>query len=194
MNNFRIFTLTILIILFCGNLFSQTDTTYKTDDIFSINYVNSLNKISDYRDIRLTYIDSNSLRFEREIYENGKMISRSYKVNFNKINSFGYKAHATAGEIIGTGALIGFGTGFIIGVIAGRIDIAPHSTKHGDISFGERLKTGLGLGLAMTVPALLISLCIPAKPYENLEISKYDTKKKFKTIKTLIKKGVKQNL
>lgn len=193
MSNFRFFAL-VIILLISGNVFSQTDSSYKTEDIYSISYKNSLNKISEYENIRLSYLDSISLRFEKKMYENGKWVTYSYRINFENINSFGYKAHATSGQNVIKGALIGFGTGFILGVIAGRIDIAPHPTKFGEITLGERLGTGLGLGLITTIPAMLISLGIPSKPYENLNISKYDVKMKFELIKKLIKKGAQHNL
>ena len=187
-----------LLILISAEAISQSDSALTTDNIFSISYTNSFGNTSSAEDVKINSIDYNSLTFQSSEYNSltRKWQSVIRKVEFDKINSFGYKSGLSKAGIIGRGALIGFGTGFILGCIAGKINLgAAHSSdKDNSTTLGDRLATGLGIGAVFTLPAILISALIPAKPYESLDISKYDFKKKSEVLLHLIKKGIKENI
>jgi len=180
---------------FFGKAFSQTDTLYKTEKIFSLIYIDSTNEVIEDDDLKLTYLDSNSLSFETSEYD---YITTRWKpvvhnIKFDKINSFGYKIGTDKGSIIGRGALIGFGLGFILGAIEGKFNpVGDNSTKP---SFGGRIGTGFLFGVAFAIPGTLIGLIcsIPGKEYENVNLKKYQTAKKFEVIQRLIKKAIKIN-
>ena len=57
-----------LIILFSVKAFSQTDSAYKTDDIFYISYIDFDKEVNQPDNVRLTDIDSISLSFEEIVY------------------------------------------------------------------------------------------------------------------------------
>lgn len=194
-------TLFILALIFLsyGKIFPQSDSILTTENIFSISYTNSSGILSEAEDAKITSIDFSSLTFQSPEYNS---VSREWnqvkrKVEFDKINSFGYKSGLSKAGIIGRGALIGFGTGFILGCITGKIVLGAAHTNSSDnkpITIGDRLAAGLAFGAVFTLPAILISAFIPAKPYENLDISKYDSEKKSQILLHVIKKGIKENL
>ena len=200
MNNLKKIILIISITLNNGKIFGQGDSSLPTGNIFSISYTNSVGKISSAEDVKISSISSDSLTFQISEYNS---ITRSWqpvnhKVGFDKINSFGYKSGLSKAGIIGRGALVGFGAGFILGCITGKISLGGAHTNSSDTdnstSFGNRLGTGLVFGAVFTLPAILISALIPANPYENLDISKYNSEKKSEIILRLIKKGIKENI
>jgi hypothetical protein len=199
MNNLKPIFL-ILIILLNAKIFAQDKHILTTENIFSISYTNSSGEISSAEDVKISLIGFDSLIFQSSEYNS---VLRSWqpvihKVGLDKINSFGYKSGLSKAGIIGRGALIGFGTGFILGCITGKISLGGAHTNSSDnensTSLGNRLATGLIIGAVLTLPAILISALIPTKPYENLDISKYDFKKKSEILLHLIKKGIKENI
>lgn len=198
MNNLTKIILILSIILFNKKIFSQSDSSLQTDNIFSISYTNSFGILSEAEDAKITSIDFSSLTFQSSEYNSASREWKPviHKVEFDKINSFGYKSGLSNAGIIGRGALIGFGTGFILGCITGKIFLgAAHTnSKDNTITVGDRLATGLVFGAMFTLPAILISALIPANPYENLDISKYDSRKKSEILLRLIKKGIKENI
>ena len=182
-------------ILFSANAFSQSDSSYKTENIFYISYLNYDKKTEKSDDIRLTDIDSISLTFEQIIYGQNSNMNKyvKKKIIFDRIDKFGYKVGPSKGKIIGTGALIGFGLGFILGAIEGKINIVGDGSRKPE--FGDHIGTGFLIGVALAIPTTLIGVIvsIPVKEYELLDISKYDRAKKFEIIKRLIKTGVREN-
>lgn len=186
----------LLFILFPIKAFSQSDSTYKTEKIFYISYLNYDKETEKLEDVRLTAIDSNSLTFERVIYGQNSNMNKyvSKKIIFDRIDKFGYKAGPSKGSIIGTGALIGFGLGFILGAIEGKFNPVGDGSRKPE--FADHIGTGFLFGVALAIPTTLIGVIvsIPVKEYELLDISKYDRAKKFEIIKRLIKTGVKENI
>lgn len=200
MNNLNQIILILSIILFNEKIFGQSDSSLHTGNIFSISYANSIGKISSVEDVKVISTVFDSLTFQSSEYNSNtrKWQQVTYNVGLDKVNSFGYKSGLSKAGIIGRGALIGFGTGFILGCITGKISLGGAHTNSSDTdnstSFGNRLGTGLVFGAVFTLPAILISALIPANPYENLDISKYNSEKKSEIILRLIKKGIKENI
>ena len=195
---------TIIFIVACllftyGISYSQSDSTYITDNIFTLSYQIVKDKNYKVDEIRIVSVDSNSLSYQKSEYNPDTRLWEpvTHKLNFSDISSFGYKSGLSKAGIIGRGALIGFSAGFILGCITGKWELgAAHtnSNKEDDNkSFGNRLTMGLVLGAVFSLPAILISALIPASPYENLNISKYDARMKSEISKRLIKKGIKVN-
>lgn len=183
-----------LLILSSGKTFSQHDSVYKTSNIFSISYKNYDNKIVELTDIRLTKIDSIALSFDEIVYGQTSKENKykPHTIVYNKINSFGYKDGVSRGEIIRNGAFIGFGLGFVLGVIAGKIDFSGHGSKP---TFGESIGTGVLCGFLMAIPCTLLTILFSAdhQEYEDSYITEYSSAKKFEIIQKLIIKGLKEN-
>lgn len=184
-----------IIVLFSAKVFSQTDSVYKTSEIFSISYINYDKKIIKLEDIRLTSLDSVSLSFDEIVY-GPTTKENKYKphiIVYDKINSFGYKDGMSRGDIIRNGAFVGFGLGFVLGVIAGKINFVGDGS--GKATFAESIGTGVLCGFLMAIPTTLLTTLFTYghQEYENLDISKYDRTKKFEILKRLIKAGVKEN-
>ncbi len=181
--------------LFSGRIFSQSDSAYKTDNIFYISYLDYNNEVEKLDDVRLTDIDSIALSFEKVIYGQNSNLNKyeKKKIIFDRINKFGYKVGPSKGSIIGTGALVGFGLGFVLGVIEGKFNPVGDGSRKPE--FADRIGTGFLFGVVTAIPATLISIIIsiPGKEYEILDISKYNRFKKFEIIKRLIRKGVTKN-
>lgn len=198
--------LSLVLMLITGNLFaqqkdslqifSQTDSVYKTEDIFYITYLDFNKEVQELKGVRLISFDSISLTYEDVILgktsNENKYIEK--KLVFDRIQKFGYRIGAGAGTILGRGALIGFGTGFVIGFIGGKLELGGHGSSR-PTTFGDRFGTGFLCGLVLTVPATLLAsiFAIGSKEFEVLDISKYDRAKKFEIIKRLIKNGVQEN-
>jgi len=195
----RFFLILVFLVFSTSKIFSQSDSL-QSERIFSLSYINSIGKISEAEDVSIISIDSNSLSFQNSEYKPDTRTWEpvNHKIEFNKISSFGYKSGLSKAEIIGRGALVGFGAGFILGCSMGRFTLGGEHTNSSDddkeITLGNRLALGVGFGAVFSLPAILISAFIPAQPYENLNISKYDIKKKSEIIKRLIKKGIKENI
>ncbi len=184
-----------ILILFSINVFSQTDSSYKTDEIFSISYINYDKKIIRYDDIRLTSLDSVSLSFDEIVYGSTSKENKykPHTIIYDKIESFRYKDGVSRGEIIRNGAFVGFGLGFVLGCIAGKINLVDgHGSKP---TFAESIGTGVLCGFLMAIPTTLLTTLFTFghNEYETLGISKYNRAKKFEIIKRLIKTGVKEN-
>jgi hypothetical protein len=185
--------LLLFFIILSVNAFSQTDSVYKTDEIFSISYLNYDKKVKNLENVKLTKIDSISLSFEEIIYapssKNNKYIPHT--IVFDKINSFGYKTGISMGErtLIGAGA--GFGSVFLLGAILG----AGYDPGGGTPSTDNKVAVTFFLSVAAAVPGALIGIAtgIGQKEYEILDISKYSRTKKFEILKRLIRNGVKEN-
>ena len=186
--------LVTILVLFSAKAFPQTDSTYKTDEIFSISYINYDNKTVKFEDIRLTNLDSISLSFDEIVYAPSSKLNKykPHTIVYDKIISFGYKDGVSRGEIIRNGAFVGFGLGFVLGVIGGKIDFSGHGSK---ATFGESIGTGVLCGFLMAIPTTLLTtlFSLGHEEYENLDITKYNRAKKFEIIKRLIKTGVKEN-
>jgi hypothetical protein len=184
-----------IIILFSAKVFSQTDSIYKTDNVFYISYLDYNKESEKSEDLRLIHIDSTSLTFEKIIYGQNSNMNKyvSKKVTFDRINQFGYKAGPSKGSIIGTGALVGFGLGFILGAIEGKFNPVGDGSRKPE--FADHIGTGFLFGVVLAIPTTLIAtiISIPVKEYEVVDISKYERAKKFEIIKRLIKTGVKEN-
>lgn len=183
----------LFLILFSAKVFSQTDSSYKTEEIFSISYLNYDSKIKKLENVRLTAIDSITLSFEEIIYapssKNNKYIPHT--IVFDKINTFGYKTGISMGERTLIGAGIGFGTVFLLGAILG----ASYDPGGGTPSTANKVGVTFLLSVAAAVPGALIGMGtgIGQKEYEVLDISKYSRQKKFEILKRLIRNGVKEN-
>ncbi|MBS1494076.1 MAG: hypothetical protein JST55_11220 [Bacteroidetes bacterium] len=183
-----------LLIIFTAKVFSQTDSSYKTDKIFYISYLNYNKEIEKLDDVCLTDIDSISLTFEQIIYGQNSNMNKyvSKKIVFDRIDKFGYKIGPSKGSIIGTSALIGFGLGFVLGAIEGKFNPVGDGSRKPD--FADHVGTGFLFGTALAIPTTLIGIIIsiPVKEYETLDISKYNRQKKFEILKRLIRNGVKR--
>lgn len=186
--------LSLIFVLLAGSsqLFSQTDTSYKTQKIFSLSYQNYDSKIKALEDVNITSVDTNAISIEEVIYgptsSQNKYISHT--IIFNKIKSFGYKVNPSPGKVVGYGALGGFTVCFIIGFGVGTI--ASDGPKP---NIGQRIAFGAILGLLGALPGALIgSLTVTdIREYKKIDISKYSSKKKYVVIKGLIKKGIINN-
>ncbi len=184
-----------LIFLFSAKAFSQTDSSYKTDNVFLISYKDFNNQVQNLEDVRLTAIDSISLSYEYIIW--GKTSNENKNVKkqlvFDRIQKFGYKVGPSKGAIIGRSALVGFGLGFILGAIEGKINIVGDGSRKPE--FADHIGTGFLVGVLLAIPATLagVIISIPVKEYETLDISKYNRQKKFEILKRLIRNGVKEN-
>lgn len=184
-----------LVILFTTKVFSQTDSSYKTDNVFLISYKDFNNQVQNLEDVRLTAIDSISLSYEYIIW--GKTSNENKNVKkqlvFDRIQKFGYKVGPSKGAIIGRSALVGFGLGFILGAIEGKINIVGDGSRKPE--FADHIGTGFLVGVLLAIPATLagVIISIPVKEYETLDISKYNRQKKFEILKRLIRNGVKEN-
>lgn len=194
---------TIIFIVAClfftyGISYSQSDSTQVTDNIFTLSYQIVKDKNYKVDEIRIVSVDSNSLSYQKSEYNPDTRLWEpvTHKLNLSDVISFGYKSGLSKAGIIGRGALIGFSAGFILGCITGKWELGAHTNSNKEVdnkSFGNRLAMGLVLGAVFSLPAILISALIPASPYEKLNISKYDARKKSEIIKRLIKKGIKVN-
>lgn len=184
-----------ILILLSGKVFSQTDSSYKTDNVFLISFKNFNNEIQNIEDVRLTSIDSISLSYEYIIW--GKSSNENKYITkqlvFDRIQKFGYKVGPSKGSIIGRSALVGFGLGFILGAIAGKFNPVGDGSRKPE--FADHIATGFLFGAALAIPATLagVIISIPVKEYETLDISKYSRQKKFEILKRLIRNGVKEN-
>ncbi len=184
-----------LVILFTAKVFSQTDSSYKTDTVFLISFKDFNNEIQNLEDIRLTSIDSISLSYEYIIFGRTSNENKYVKkqIVFDRIQKFGYKVGPSKGAIIGRSALVGFGLGFILGAIEGKINIVGDGSRKPE--FADHIGTGFLFGVALAIPTTLIGviISIPVKEYETLDISKYNRQKKFEILIRLIRNGVKEN-
>jgi hypothetical protein len=109
------------VILFSTEVFSQTDSSYKTDNVFFITYLDFNKEIKEVKDARLISIDSISLSFEEVVLGQNSNLNKNipHTTILDKINSFGYKTGTNFGIRILIGSGIGFGTGFILGSCSG---------------------------------------------------------------------------
>ena len=60
--------LLLILVLFTTKLFSQTDSSYKTDNVFLISFKDFNNEVQNIEDVRLTSIDSISLSYEYIVF------------------------------------------------------------------------------------------------------------------------------
>jgi hypothetical protein len=184
-----------LIFLFSAKAFSQTDSLYKTDNVFLISFKDFNNEVQNLEDVRLTSIDSISLSYEYIIWGKSSNENKNVKKQlvFDRIQKFGYKVGPSKGAIIGRSALVGFGLGFILGAIEGKINIVGDGSRKPE--FADHIGTGFLVGVLLAIPATLagVIISIPVKEYETLDISKYNRQKKFEILKRLIRNGVKEN-
>ncbi|MBS1516078.1 MAG: hypothetical protein JSS63_13660 [Bacteroidetes bacterium] len=184
-----------LLVLAASNIFAQKVSTFKTDPVFYISFTNYDKEEINFEDIRITNLDSISLSFDETIYgqNSNENKFKERKVVFDRINKFGYKVGLSKGEIIRNGALIGFGIGFTLGAIEGKIN--PVGDGSGKPTVADRIGTEFLFGLVTAIPVALLTsvFFLDSKEYEVLNISKYERHKKFEIIKRLIKKGVKEN-
>lgn len=181
-----------LFILFAGKIFSQSDTTYKTDDIFYLSFINYDKEEKELKDVRLTNIDSISLSYEEVIMGQSSNQNKyiPHKIVYGKINSFGYRVSSSIGTRVGYGALTGFVVGGILGGLSGGY--SPGGSGNTDNQRPGFIVIG---GFLFAIPGALIGAAtgIGQKQFEIVNISKYDRTKKFEVIKRLIKNGVREN-
>lgn len=194
MNVIFVFSFILGFIAFNFNTsFSQSDSTYKTDNVFSLSYKDFNNEIQNMKDIRLTDIDSISLTFEEVIYgrssNENKYIKK--KIVFDRIDKFGYRTSMSMGSRTMIGAGIGFGSVFLLGAIMG----AGYDPGGGTPSTANKVGVTFLLSVAAAVPGAVIGMAtgIGRQEYEVLDISKYHRAKKFEILKRLIRNGVKVN-
>lgn len=182
-----------LIFLFSGKIFSQTDSAYKTDDIFYLSFTNYDKEVKELKDVRLTSIDSVSIGYEEVILGQNSNQNKyiPHTIVFDRINSFGYRVSASIGARIGYGSLAGFIVGGILGGLSGGY------SPGGSGSNADSQRPGfivLG-GFLVAIPGALIGAAtgIGQKQFETVNISKYSRTKKFEIIKRLIRNGIKGN-
>ncbi|MBS1516079.1 MAG: glycine zipper family protein [Bacteroidetes bacterium] len=183
--------LIVLFLFYSGFIFSQENSSAKSDYIFTITFKDSTNNEVTLNKAALVSVDSNNLYLTR-IYTRGDNITPpkilNYKIKLDKINSFGYLANSTVGERIGTGAAIGIGTGLVLGAVAGSIKLSESYENHTlDGALG-----GLIFG-AITGSVVGGITAIGAKEYESVNLSSYQSSKKYEVINRLISKGIEFN-
>ncbi len=187
--------LLLILVLFTTKLFSQTDSSYKTDNVFLISFKDFNNEVQNIEDIRLTSIDSISLSYEYIVFGRTSNENKYVKKQlvFHRIQKFGYKVGPSKGAIIGRTALVSFGLGFILGAIEGKINIVGDGSRKPE--FADHIGTGFLVGVALAAPASLVASLVASftHEYEVLDISKYNRQKKFEILKRLIRNGVKEN-
>lgn len=189
-NNMKI-VLLIFFIFLSGKIYSQIDSSLSSKEIYSLKYADSDQKLREEKDIRIISLDPDSIKFLDYEYNTTSRRNEDilYAKSISSIKSFGYKVGAGTWTRIKSGALIGFGAGFLIGLVNDKkISLEPSSQS---ASFFERIGLGLVLGIAASIPGGLIGAItgIGSKEYEEINISKYDNAKKYIMIKDLIKKG-----
>ena len=189
-NNMKI-VLLIFFIFLSGKIYSQIDSSLSSKEIYSLKYADSDQKLREEKDIRIISLDPDSIKFLDYEYNTTSRRNKDilYAKSISSIKSFGYKVGAGTWTRIKSGALIGFGAGFLIGLVNDKkISLEPSSQS---ASFFERIGLGLVLGIAASIPGGLIGAItgIGSKEYEEINISKYDNAKKYIMIKDLIKKG-----
>ena len=184
--------LLVLLILLPAKAFSQTDSSYKTEDIFYISFINYDKDEKELKDVRLTDIDSVSLSYEEVIMGQNSNQNKyiAHTIIFDKINSFGYRVSASIGSRIGYGSLTGFIIGGVLGGLSGGY--SPGGSGNTDNQRPAFIVIG---GFLFAIPGALIGAAtgIGQKQFEIVNVSKYERAKKFEIIKRLIKNGVKEN-
>lgn len=177
-----------------GKIYSQNDSISRAGDIFSMEFMRSNELIKD-KDLTISYIDQDSILVLSSNYNTASRQneSKTYRVYIDSIRSFGYKTGTNIGVRIRTGALLGFGAGFILGLIPRKkISLEPSDQN---LDLFQSLGLGLLVGLVVAVPGALIGAAtgIGSKEYEVVDVSKYNLKKKYNVIKELIQKGIIKN-
>ncbi|CAN5496150.1 hypothetical protein BH10BAC5_BH10BAC5_18390 [soil metagenome] len=184
----------IFLMLTSGKIYSQNDSISRAGDIFSMEFMRSNELIKD-KDLTISYIDQDSILVLSSNYNTASRQneSKTYRVYIDSIRSFGYKTGTNIGVRIRTGALLGFGAGFILGLIPRKkISLEPSDQN---LDLFQSLGLGLLVGLVVAVPGALIGAAtgIGSKEYEVVDVSKYNLKKKYNVIKELIQKGIIKN-
>lgn len=187
----KIFLLIFFVFLISGKVFSQADST--ENEIFSVSYVDYENNIDEVKDVKIISLDSNSVTYSESVYDGTKLAIVPYivEVKFNNLRSFGYKVGTSFGSRVLTGALVGFGFGFIVvGAVSGSLN---HDGKG---TFGQAIGFGFIGGLALSLPCSLIGAItgIGSKEYEVLDVTKYNNARKYEIIKRLLDAGLKKNM
>ncbi len=184
----------LIVIFISSDVFCQSDSINKTKEIFSITYRDNNQKTVEVEDVNITYSDSSSLMFQNWVYDviKSKGSTESHFINFKSISTIGYKSGVGGGSRFGIGFITGFGIGFTIGLIAGKFNPVGDSQES---NLGDRFVTGTLFGTVLGIPAGLIGLLtgIGSKEYEVVDISKYDTAKKYEVITRMMKKGFEKN-
>lgn len=183
--------LIVLFIFSSGFIFSQENPSAKSDYIFTVTFKDSTNTEVNLTKAALVSVDANDLYLTR-IYTRGDNITPpkilNYKIKLDKINSFGYLAHTTLGTRIGTGVAIGIGTGVMLGILGSNISMEGSNDKS---ALGFAAAGGLACG--MIGGFIGAATGIGAKEYESVNLSSYQSSKKYEVINRLISKGIEFN-
>ncbi|CAN5496098.1 hypothetical protein BH10BAC5_BH10BAC5_18370 [soil metagenome] len=184
----------IIFIFITANAFCQSDSINKSKEIFSITYLDKNNKNVEVEDVNITYSDSSSLIFQNWVYDviKSKGSTESHFINYKSVSTFGYKTGTGIGARFRTGALIGMGIGLVAGtLLRGSLGSGDGSGP----SFGESFGLGIVGGFIVAIPGGLIGMLtgIGSKEYEVVNISKYDTAKKYEVIQRMMKNGLELN-
>jgi hypothetical protein len=180
-----------LLILFSGKVFSQTDSLKPADDIYTVSFLSISKEEENLSAITITDIDKDALSFEK-IYTPGNNITpttkKSYKVNLENINEFGYRVSTNVAGRMLVGALIGGGSMTLLGYVATGIGgSSAHSVKPLNPTLTIVVPAIIGTLAGGIIGAIIAS---GSRDYETIDLSKYSKEKKYEVIKGLIKKGI----
>ncbi len=181
----------VILLLITSNSFSQGNINFKTNDIYKISFNDSNKTVQTFEDVKVNSIDQNSITLQSENKDpvTGYYSYEIRSIPLEQLSSFGVRTAVPFGTRLIRGAIVGFGIGFLLGVIPeNKFSFASHGEK---ATFSERLQTGVVFGLILAVPGILIGAVtgIGAKEFEDHSLSKFENKIKYEVIKNLIKKS-----